>query len=176
MKALTIWQPWATLIMVGAKPYEFRGWKPPTWLVGQRMAIHAGARPVKASEVRALVLALKGDDRMSNPCLAKDIALPLLERVLAALKKSPDTLFGTPEALTLPISHVLGTVRVGEPKRGDVVAAEFGADAGSDSDREGTFNWGWPMLDIEHCSPPIATRGAQGLWDWQGPPKGSSDD
>ena len=24
MKALTIWQPWASLIMVGAKPYEFR--------------------------------------------------------------------------------------------------------------------------------------------------------
>jgi hypothetical protein len=25
MKALTIWQPWATLIMIGAKPHEFRG-------------------------------------------------------------------------------------------------------------------------------------------------------
>jgi hypothetical protein len=24
MKALTIWQPWASLIMIGAKPYEFR--------------------------------------------------------------------------------------------------------------------------------------------------------
>ena len=26
MKALTIWQPWATLIMLGAKPFEFRRW------------------------------------------------------------------------------------------------------------------------------------------------------
>jgi len=24
MKALTIWQPWASLIMIGAKPFEFR--------------------------------------------------------------------------------------------------------------------------------------------------------
>jgi hypothetical protein len=24
MKALTIWQPWASLIMIGAKPVEFR--------------------------------------------------------------------------------------------------------------------------------------------------------
>ena len=24
MKGLTIWQPWASLIMIGAKPYEFR--------------------------------------------------------------------------------------------------------------------------------------------------------
>jgi len=167
MKALTIWQPWATLIMIGAKPYEFRSWQPPRWLIGQRLAIHAGARPVKASEVRALVMALKGSGNLANPCLNKDVALPVLERVLAALKKSPDTLFDTPEQLTLPISHILGSVRVGEPKRGDVVAHEFGEDAGNDSDREGTFNWGWPMLDIKQEEPPVPARGAQGLWDWR---------
>jgi hypothetical protein len=27
MKALTLWQPWATLIAIGAKPYETRSWK-----------------------------------------------------------------------------------------------------------------------------------------------------
>ena len=27
MKALTIRQPWATLIMLGVKRYEFRSWK-----------------------------------------------------------------------------------------------------------------------------------------------------
>lgn len=167
MKALTIWQPWATLIMIGAKPYEFRSWKPPVSLVGQRLAIHAGARPIKASEVRSLVMALKGDERMVSPCLHKDVALPVLERVLAALKKSPDTLFGTAEALTLPISHVLGTVVVGEPKRGDECAREFGADFGNDSDRQHTFNWGWPMLDVKALIPPSFARGAQGLWDTQ---------
>jgi hypothetical protein len=26
MKALTIYQPWASLVMIGAKPYEFRRW------------------------------------------------------------------------------------------------------------------------------------------------------
>ena len=167
MKAFTIWQPWASLIMIGAKPYEFRSWKPPAWLVGQRMAIHAGARPVKAKEVKALVDALNGRTS-EQPCLHKDIALPMLERVLAALSKSPDTLWGTTEALTLPLSHVLGTVRVGEPKRGDLCAVEFGEDAGNDSDRAGTFNWGWPMLDISHLEPPRAAKGAQGLWDWKG--------
>ncbi len=167
MKALTIWQPWATLIMLGAKPYEFRSWQPPRWLVGQRLAIHAGARPVKAAEVRALIMALKGNEAMTNPCLHGAIALPVLERVLAALKKSPDTLFGTTEPLTLPLSHVLGTVIVGEPKRGDVCDREFGIDAGNDNDRDGTFNWGWPMLDIKHEQPPVPAKGAQGLWDWR---------
>lgn len=166
MKALTVWQPWATLIAIEAKPYEFRGWQPPRWLVGKRLAIHAGARPIKPAEVRALILALKGGSGRTNPCLRADIALPVLERVLAALKTSPDTLFGTSEALTLPISHVLCTVRVGEPKRGDVCAAEFGADAGNDSDRDGTFNWGWPMEDVQPLVPPLHRTGAQGLWDW----------
>lgn len=168
MKALTIWQPWATLIMIGAKPYEFRSWKPPRSLIGERLAIHAGARPVRASEVRALVMALRGDPRMSNPCLHGNLALPVLERVLSALGKSPDSLFGTTEQLTLPLSAVLGTAIVGEPKRGDECAREFGQGAGNDSDREGTFNWGWPLERIEHFSPPVEQCGAQGLWDFRG--------
>lgn len=56
---------------------------------------------------------------------------------------------------------------VGEPKRGDVCAEEFGATAGNDSDRDGTFNWGWPMLDVVPITPPEPARGAQGLWDWR---------
>lgn len=39
MKALTIKQPWATLIMSGLKEYEFRGWK--TKYRG-KILIHAG--------------------------------------------------------------------------------------------------------------------------------------
>ena len=54
MKALTIWQPWASLVMIGAKPYEFRRWdyrdRSPA-LEGQRIVIHAGARPIKEIEV-----------------------------------------------------------------------------------------------------------------------------
>lgn len=170
MKALTIWQPWASLIMIGAKPYEFRGWAPPKWLVGQRLAIHAGARPVKEAEIRSLIRALKGDPLFSNPCLHRHIALPFLERVLDGLKRPASDLFApdAPGGLTLPRSHVLGTAIVGAPKRGDACAAEFGEDAGNDSDREGTFNWGWPLSEIRPLEPPVEARGAQGLWDWVG--------
>jgi hypothetical protein len=167
MKALTIWQPWASLIAIGAKPYEFRGWKPPRSIIGQRIAIHAGARPPRRGEVRALIRALKGDPSMSPPCLRPE-ALPVLERVLNALQRSPDnTLFGTGEYLTLPLSHIVATAILGEPKQGDICAAEFGFSAGNDSDRDGTFNWGWPMLDVEYQTPPVHVRGAQGLWDWR---------
>jgi hypothetical protein len=43
--ALTVWQPWASLIIKDFKPYEFRGWPAPRSLVGRRLAIHTGARP-----------------------------------------------------------------------------------------------------------------------------------
>lgn len=55
MKALTIWQPWASLIMAGFKPYEFRGWPAPRYVVGQRVVIHAGIRSIKKTEVRDLI-------------------------------------------------------------------------------------------------------------------------
>lgn len=41
MQALTIWQPWAQLLAIGAKRHETRGW--PTNHRGP-IAIHAGAR------------------------------------------------------------------------------------------------------------------------------------
>ena len=49
--ALTIWQPWASLIAAGAKPYEWRGWPAPRRLIGQRIAVHAGARKVVVGEI-----------------------------------------------------------------------------------------------------------------------------
>jgi hypothetical protein len=78
--AITIWQPWATLIAIGAKPFEFRSWPVPARLIGQRIAVHAGARPVRCKEVSfgdaasgararrandpaALVDCVPGDDR-----------------------------------------------------------------------------------------------------------------
>jgi hypothetical protein len=44
MHAVTVWQPWATLIAEGLKPLEFRSRPLPSALVGTRIGIHAGAR------------------------------------------------------------------------------------------------------------------------------------
>lgn len=45
MKALSIKQPWLYCITDLDKRVENRTWKPPDWIVGQRMALHASARP-----------------------------------------------------------------------------------------------------------------------------------
>lgn len=42
LHALTILQPWASLIALGHKPVENRTWTPPATLVGRHLAIHAG--------------------------------------------------------------------------------------------------------------------------------------
>lgn len=44
--ALTLWQPWACLIEIGVKRYETRSKRAPWHMVGERIAIHAAARPV----------------------------------------------------------------------------------------------------------------------------------
>lgn len=39
MLGISVWQPWASLIAVGAKRYETRGWPVPASLIGKRLAI-----------------------------------------------------------------------------------------------------------------------------------------
>lgn len=42
--AVTLWQPWASLVAHEIKPFETRDRAPPAGLIGQRIAIHAAAR------------------------------------------------------------------------------------------------------------------------------------
>lgn len=44
MKAISLWQPWASLIACGVKVHETRHWHAPGWLIGQRIAIHAAKK------------------------------------------------------------------------------------------------------------------------------------
>lgn len=52
MPAISLWQPWASFIAIGLKPYETRHWRPPSRLVGQRIAIHAAKRRLDTDDVQ----------------------------------------------------------------------------------------------------------------------------
>jgi hypothetical protein len=154
MKALTIWEPWATLIMIGAKPHEFRGYPAPRFVRNQRIVIHAGARPVKPAEVEDLLRRIDaeaaGDANFDDrTCLDLDLARDLLLKVRASYKYR-----------LLPLSMALGTAVLGEP----VQSCDLFKMNVADSDR-GAFNWAWPLTDIQHFEPPIPMRGAQGFWN-----------
>lgn len=43
ISALSLWQPWATLIALGLKQFETRSWQRRS-IIGQHLAIHASAR------------------------------------------------------------------------------------------------------------------------------------
>lgn len=165
MKALTIYQPWASLIMAGAKPFEFRGWSPrlrgPSYaaLIGQRIVIHSSTRKIDRGEVKDLITVLtRGGECAAETCLHGDMAMPVLDE---ALKPTHN--------ISLPFGAGLGTAVLGEPRSGLEIAEEFGVPRANDSDRDDHANWGWPMLDIEVWDEPVACRGFQGFWNWPTP-------
>lgn len=154
MKALTVWQPWATLIIAGAKPYEFRSWPAPAWLVGQPMVVHSAARKIDWREVHQLVRLLEAGGRYAaRTCLVPELALPVLRA-------------GMDDPETLPLAAGLGTAIVGQARNGIEIAREMGALMVNDSDRDDHANWGWPMTGIERWEKPFSMKGAQGLWNW----------
>ncbi len=51
MKAITIKQPWASLIVHGIKDIENRSWSCPKKYIGQRVLIHASGKPDKEPDM-----------------------------------------------------------------------------------------------------------------------------
>ena len=54
MYAISLWQPYASLIAEGIKVQETRNWAPPKHLIGERIAIHAAKRRLTKAELREL--------------------------------------------------------------------------------------------------------------------------
>jgi len=61
LPAVTLWQPYACLVEIGAKPYETRAFPIPLRLLGKRVAIHAAARKQRLSDVDTEVADAIGD-------------------------------------------------------------------------------------------------------------------
>lgn len=172
MKAITIYQPWASLIMVGAKPYEFRKWSPRerggsyAALIGQRVVIHASSKRIRLPEIGFILDKMKADGSVwASTCLHMEKAKPVLDAAYA-MAHCDDDGSGT----WLRYGCGLGTAILGEPRNGvDIAEQEFGLPHVNDSDRRDHANFGWPMLDVEVWDEPIPMRGFQGFWKWPTP-------
>lgn len=149
LEAITLYQPWATLVAIGAKRFEFRGWPPPRRLVGRRIAIHAGARKIPKTELRELLVKLQGPRWRETGIPAPDLAVPLLEQAL-----SNPTIF--------PLGVVVCTAGLGRPLRGVELSAALGTDPVPGADT----NWGWPLMNIQVLEPAVPARGDKGFWEW----------
>lgn len=155
MKALTVWQPWASLITIGAKPWEFRGWnftdRPGLRrFVGQRIVIHAGAHKPSFEECEEIEARI----HEGESALDRDLALPIIINCMASIRgKRP---------LPVPLSAALGTVTLGQPRR----AYDLFVDKVDDPDRLDPDMYAWPVSDPQPFPEPIPAAGAQGFWNW----------
>lgn len=83
MKALTLTQPWATLIALGIKRIENRPWKPPANMIGERFAIHA-SREVDEQVFTALV----AEEYLQHNTPGRDTPIPTSEIVATAVLRN----------------------------------------------------------------------------------------
>ncbi|PZA12485.1 hypothetical protein DNX69_10960 [Rhodopseudomonas palustris] len=155
MKALTIWQPWASLVMIGAKPYEFRRWRFAdrphlAKLIGQRIVVHAGARPARPAELLDILERID----QGESALDRAIARPFLEELLAARLRK--------ETGPAPLAAALGTAVLGEPRN----CLDLFVDTVADSTRIDEHMYAWPLTDVQAFPEPIPAAGAQGFWNF----------
>lgn len=145
MKALTLWQPWASMVALGEKRVETRCWS--TKYRGE-IAIHSAA---------ALPPAWLGASR-NRPEFHREVADVLncrIDHVDAAVR-------------ALPRGKVLCIVRLDSIETTDSVRDIL-------SQREQIFGnfedgrYAWFMEMVQRFDPPIAAKGNRMLWNWEEP-------
>lgn len=140
MKGLSIWQPYASLIAVGAKTIETRHWPPFPSVVGQRIAIHAGATK------RELALLEDGD--------------PLFARRLAEAGDRLKLIDGS-----LPLGAIVATARLATV----IEMGHDYADRLPHDEQVfgwcGPGRFGWQLDQLVTLDQPIPYRGRQGIFD-----------
>ena len=151
--ALTVWQPWASLIVSGAKPFEFRRWEAPLQLIGQRIAIHAAKRKMDPAEVRWMI------HEVENRLVGEEVKEVgrLVSQALRAEEALPILLRARDQPGMIPHSAIIGTAILGRPRR---CKSLFGH---PDTDPE---MWAWPMQEARALEPIVPRSGNQGFWIW----------
>lgn len=159
MKALTIYQPWASLIAVCAKRFETRGW--PTNYRGP-IAIHAG--------VRSTTPFLRGLIRASEDYTLRNFALAYKETGLGMMED-------------LPRGSVIATAELVECRQIRAHCGPFdesynvlldGFDVIDISHDEFLFGdwtpgrYAWELANVRPLPQPVPCKGRQGLWNWEG--------
>jgi hypothetical protein len=154
VKALTLHQPWATLIAIGAKRIETRSWA--TSYRGP-IAIHAAKR-WQADELEAFGYG-QGEWRAMRHAIGPhyrtpgDVPLGAIVAVAELTNCIPSEGFSkVSEVLKLPRWPIPGKVFMASDNEwvfGDLGPGRFG----------------WVLSDVERLAEPIPCRGALGLWE-----------
>jgi hypothetical protein len=151
MRALTVWQPWASLIVADLKPYEFRGHCAPVFMRNQRFVVHAATRLARPAELLEMLRALEAGEPVLGHRDPEKIA-----RAIALIDAAwpSRTKYMVPK---FPYSAGLGTAVLGAPLTPYEVERRGIAEGDP-----ATLNWAWPLSDVEPFPAPVPMKGLQG--------------
>jgi len=168
MKAISLWQPWASLLAIMAKIYETRSWE--TRYRGP-IAIHAALKkPPMQGDLPYEVF-----DAMVH-ALSAYYGAWRYDWHLGGTRMNPD---GTDNGFDIPRGAVIATaelvgchkmyetptgvlIQPGEPKRGRFITGDellFGDWTPG--------RYAWEFANMQLLPVPIPARGMQGLWNWE---------
>lgn len=139
MKAITLWQPWASLLACGAKHYETRSWA--TSYRGQ-LAIHA-----------------------AKTFPQEELELCYIEPFKSSLSKNGliNPVSDLPRGAVIAIATLTDCIQITEP----FLQSLIGSKEYSFGDFEvGKFAW---VLDNRRQIKPVPATGRQRLWNWELP-------
>lgn len=166
MKALTLWQPWASLVAANAKPWEFRPRSYAAYIAppkpGDRIAVHAAMRPVRYTEIVDILLSIKAWGGTELAPLIADRANAILQPMLDLfeIERRGTEMRAKLHALA-PLGAVVCTAIIGIPQRSDEIFGRAPGTCWAD------YNWAWPLTEIEPFPVPIPATGQQGFWEWR---------
>lgn len=150
MKALTLHQPWASLVACGAKTIETRPQRCPYDLIGKQLAIHAS----KADPLSKLTFA---GDRW-------------IENALHTLKV--DSLYKLPRGCVVCIVRVCSCTQVVNKSLLSPYEVVDDSTRRVPVDDWGDFSVGRWLIHFHPderivLDPPVEARGMQGYWNWE---------
>ena len=160
MKAITLTQPYATLIAIQAKHIETRGWdtKHRGWL-----AIHAGMNMSPVGGERGLRTLLRLNDAI---CHALRDAHPGLS--------NDDICTALPRGAVIAVATLVDVVRLTDasPYRYERAVGERAVtwELSKDEVAMGDYRMGrylWLLADVYPLVRPAWVKGRQGLWNWE---------
>lgn len=139
MKALTLYLPWALLVLRQRKRWETRGWRPS---YRGPLIIHAANRWENELEALALREPFRSALGLNRPDARGELRA-MVEEVRGC---------------------ALCVVRLGSPKP----TASARLELSHDEVAFGNYTpgrWAWPLHDLVALRAPVRVRGRQGLWD-----------
>jgi len=141
MKAISVWQPYATLIVSGFKAIETRGYPAPRGVLGQRIAI------ASTKNICKLQRATIADD-----CFDRQYHLT-----------------GLPGLDDLPCGYLLGSVVVVSSCPIEECLLSTLSDRERAFGWYGAWRHAWLLRDPLSLADPVPVKGAQGIWEWDPP-------